>query len=62
LFKEEFEAITAIDIIDEKDAFAPYELQFENNIGKEEFVDLGTPETIYNWSKANCTQSVVEPT
>jgi hypothetical protein len=42
LFQKQFQTVTSIDIIDKEDAFAFYELEFQNDIGQKEFVDFGT--------------------
>jgi len=43
LFKEEFDTITPINVIDEDKAFSLYELEFEDDIGQQEFVGLRRP-------------------
>jgi hypothetical protein len=40
LFQEELETITAVDIVDENDAFAFDQLELENHVGKKELVDF----------------------
>jgi hypothetical protein len=43
LFKEELDTITSIDIVDEYNAFALDELEFENDVGQQKFVGLRCP-------------------
>jgi hypothetical protein len=42
LFQEQFEAIASVDVVHKDDAFASYELEFEDDIYEEEFINFGT--------------------
>ena len=44
LLKEQLEAITPVDVVDEQDALALDELEFQDDVGQQELVDLRTPE------------------
>jgi len=42
LFEEKFKTIASINVVHKDDAFALYELEFEDDIYEEEFIDFGT--------------------
>ena len=41
MFQEKFETIASVDVVHKYDAFALYELEFEDDICEEEFIDFG---------------------
>jgi hypothetical protein len=41
MFQKELEPIAAVDVVDKHDAFAPYQIELEDHVCEEEFVDFG---------------------
>jgi hypothetical protein len=48
LFQEKFQAVAAVDVVDEKYAFTLYKAEFEDDICEKKFVDFGAPEESEN--------------